>query len=80
MIELTLEDFILWAIGVPLVGIAVYTVFVGLSRRSHIRAAKNQVITCRVCGHIYQDRSREKSPPCPQCGRANDRGRSRRLG
>jgi len=75
MIELTLEDFILWAISVPLVGIGLYTLFVGLRRRSKIRAAKVNVLCCRVCGHLYQDRSREKFPVCPECGRPNERGR-----
>ena len=80
MIELTLEDFILWVISTPLVGIGFYTLFVGLYRRSQKRKARNNVICCRVCGYIYQDRSREQAPVCPECHRANDRGRSRRLG
>lgn len=80
MIELTLEDFILWAVCVPLVGVGIYTVMASLRHRSDGKRAKNDVIHCRVCGHLYQDRSREKSPVCPECHRANDRGRSRRLG
>ncbi len=80
MIELTLEEFILWVVCGPLVGIGLYCVFVGLSRRSRKKKAKNNVICCRVCGHLYQDWTREPAPRCPGCDRANDRGRSRRLG
>lgn len=80
MIELTLEEFILWVVCTPIVGIGLYTAFMGLRSSSRVRKAKNHVISCRGCGHLYQDRSRDKDPVCPNCGRANERGRSRRLG
>ena len=80
MIELTWEDFLMWAISIPLVAIGLYTVIVGLGNRAKVKKAKNSVICCRVCGHLYQDPSNEKFPICSECGRANDRGRSRRLG
>ena len=80
MIELTLEDFLMWVVGAPLVGVGLYTLLAGLRRKYKARKAKNNVISCRVCGHLYQDSSSEKCPACPDCGRINDRGRSRRLG
>lgn len=80
MIELTMEEFILWVIGVPLLSIGFYTLFAGIKRRSAIRARKAQIVRCRACGHVYQDRSRDRSPECPECSRSNDRGDSRRLG
>jgi hypothetical protein len=80
MIELTMEEFMLWVIGVPLLGIGLYSILAGLKRRATIRAAQLKIVCCRVCGNLYRDRSRERSPQCPGCGRANDRGKSRRLG
>jgi len=80
MIELTMEEFILWVIGVPILSIGLYSLFAGMKRRSVIRAAWLQIVRCRACGHIYKDRTRERSPECPECGRSNDRGDSRRLG
>lgn len=80
MIELTLEEFILWVIGVPLLGIGLYSFFAGMKRRSIIRGIQQYIVRCRACGYVYQDRSRERSPECPECGRGNDRGDSRRLG
>ncbi len=80
MIELTMEEFMLWVVGFPLVAIGLYSIITGLKRRSMIRASQWQIIRCRVCGNLYQDRSRDRSPQCPDCGRANDRGESRRLG
>ncbi|MBT8036023.1 MAG: hypothetical protein KJO21_00635 [Verrucomicrobiae bacterium] len=80
MIELTMEEFMLWVIGVPILVIGFYGIIAGLKRRAAIRTAQSQIVCCRVCGHLYRDRSRERSPQCPGCGRANHRGESRRLG
>jgi rubredoxin len=80
MIDLTIEDFILWVISVPMVMIGFYTVVGALRRRATLRVARRNIVHCRVCGFIYQDSSREQDPVCPECGRANERGRSRRLG
>jgi len=80
MIELTMEEFILWVIGVPILGVIFYSLIAGIRRSAKIRANRLQIVSCRVCGNLYKDRSRERSPDCPECGRANDRGESRRLG
>lgn len=80
MIELTLEEFLLWVVGVAMLIIGFYTLGAAIKRRSTIRARRLQIIRCRACGHVYQNRSRDRSPECPECGRANDRGDSRRLG
>ena len=80
MIELTLEELALWLLGVPLLGIGFAVFLAHLNRRSRIRLRKREIVTCRVCGHVYKDKSRERRPVCPECGRPNDRGLSRRLG
>ncbi len=80
MIELTIEELILWMISVPIVMVGLFTLIASLRRRAVLRAARHHIVTCRICGHLYMDRSRERDPSCPECGRANGRGRSRRLG
>ncbi len=80
MIELTFEEFLLWMVGAPMVLMGIYSLLVGANRRARNKKAKDSVIVCRVCGHLYQDCSKDKSPICPACNRGNDRGRSRRLG
>lgn len=80
MIELTLEEFLLWLVGAPLLGIGFCILVAKIKRRSKIRARKKQILHCSGCGHIYQNRSRERCPKCPECGRVNKRGNSRRLG
>ena len=80
MIDLTIEEFILWMISVPIVMVGIYTFVSGMKRRSALKVARRNIVTCRVCGHLYQERSRERDPACPECGRLNERGRSRRLG
>lgn len=80
MIDLTMEEFILWMVCVPMVMIGAYSFLASMKRRAIIRSARRQIVSCRVCGHLYIDRSREQDPLCPECGRANERGRSRKLG
>lgn len=80
MIDLTMEEFILWMISVPILIVGLHSLLSALKRRSSQNQARRNILTCRVCGHVYQDRSRTRDPECPECGRANERGRSRRLG
>ena len=80
MIELTMEEFVLWLIGVPLLGIGFFVLLASMKRRAKIRLRQRQVLRCGACGYIYQNRARERFPNCPECGRANERGVSRRLG
>jgi rRNA maturation endonuclease Nob1 len=80
MIDLTMEEFALWLVGVPLLGIGFAVFMAVLGRRTKIRARKREIVTCGVCGHIYKDTSKERLPECPECGRSNNRGNSRRLG
>jgi len=80
MIDLTIEEFILWLISVPIVMVGVGFVVASLKRRSAVLAAQRSIISCRVCGHMYRDVSKEVDVACPKCGRMNERGRSKRLG
>ncbi len=80
MIELTMEELILWAVGVPLLAIGFYCGWAGFRRRVMIRRRKAHILTCRVCGQLYRDCSYDREVKCPECGRMNERGASRRLG
>lgn len=80
MIDLTMEDFILWMISVPMVIVGLFTFLSILKRRSAVKAARRHIVSCRICGNLYVDRTKELSPSCPECGRANERGRSKKFG
>lgn len=80
MIELTIEEFVLWVVGVPLLSIGFYCAWTGFRRRAMIRRRKLRIFTCRVCGHLYEDRGYGREVRCPECGRVNERGGSGRLG
>lgn len=80
MIDMTMEDFLLWAAGAPLVGIAVVTVVGRMRKRARKRALRREIVECRICGHLYKDATRDRLPGCPECGSANERGAPRRLG
>ncbi len=80
MIDLTMEDFILWMIGAPLVIIGFVSVLAAMRYRSRKRRLKQQIIRCQICGFLYKDVSRERFCECPECLSANERGQPRRLG
>jgi len=80
MIDLALEEFILWIISVPMVVVGCMVFISGWRRRAVLKAARRHIVTCHVCGFIYQDRGRDRAPACPECGRANERGPTKRLG
>lgn len=80
MIELSIEDFILWVVGLPIVVIGLYFLLLGLQSRRNKRNSSRQLIRCRGCGVLFQDKTREKRPVCPDCGRKNDRGSSTKFG
>ncbi len=44
------------------------------------RKVRREVIQCSVCGNFYKDTTGERVVDCPECGRANRRGRDRSLG
>lgn len=80
MIELTIEDFILWVVGIPIVAIGLFYFFVSIRRRKKAHYAKQEIIRCRGCGFLFQNKTREKAPECPECGRKNDRGSCTKFG
>lgn len=75
-----MEDFLLWVIGIPLMAITLVKLIGGLRRRARKRGLRQEIVRCRICGHLYKDKTRERFPGCPECGSINERGKSRRLG
>jgi hypothetical protein len=80
MIELTLTELALAAVGLAMLSVVL---FGGLGRwrqaAGERRAARCRII-CRDCGHAWQDESRERIVECPECGVRNRKGRDQRLG
>jgi len=80
VIEVTLEELALTFLTFTLVFIAFSSLSTRLSealRRSRIARIR---LTCRVCGFIWEDRSKDSIVDCPQCECKAKRGRDRRLG
>ncbi len=78
--ELTLADFVLFALVGAGVMVVVFTV---ISRTFHARAETRSLkkrVVCRLCLYAFEDSSGHKIVHCPHCGAASERGRSRRLG
>ncbi|MBK1792833.1 hypothetical protein [Persicirhabdus sediminis] len=80
MINLTLEQFSLYAVILSCAVIFLGGTIRRLRHRQLRRSRRRKFIRCRICGLAYTDYSAARDPECPHCGRLNDRGRTRRLG
>ena len=80
MIDLTMEEFLLWVIGMPMVIIGVVAMGRSMKYRARRRHLRKEIVRCRVCGYLYKDKTRDKHSQCPVCASLNERGEARRLG
>jgi len=71
MIELNLVEFVVAVIGVSLAWIVGSAMHSRWSEAKALRQALKHRVACRLCGHVFEDRSREEFPQCPECGAAN---------
>lgn len=77
MVELTFQEL---AIGVVGASLLVICGAVWVSRWSNANARRRGTrfrMVCRLCRHVWEDRSREKFPVCPSCGAGNRRKQGR---
>lgn len=54
-----------------------------ISRRLRAQAETRSLarrVVCRLCLHAFENSGSGQIVDCPQCGAANERGRSRKLG
>ena len=78
--EMSLAEFVLLVVFGSCVLVALCTL---ASRTLHARAESRSLarrVICRLCLHAFEAHGRAKLIRCPQCGAANETGRSRRLG
>ncbi len=81
MIELSIEEFLLSAVSISLLILALLSLagyLFGGSNEGNFVSKK--VLRCSVCGTVYADNREERYPVCPNCNRPNRRGSSKRLG
>ncbi len=80
MIELTLTELAVWALGGSMV---VVTLFAWISRWSNRNAERRSLrrrLCCRLCLHVFEDPGHHRVCRCPQCGADTERGPNRSLG
>lgn len=72
MIQVTLSSLLLlgMAVGVALLGVF-WVVAVWLERRAESRA-RQDLVSCRICGHVYENPERRDVTACPRCGSLNE--------
>lgn len=80
MIELTLDQFFVGAMFLAFLGAGISVYAHRRRDRRRARAIQRRSIRCRICGRVYPHSGGLGAEECPACGRANFRGRDRRLG
>ena len=72
MIQVTLSSLLLlgMAVGVALLG-GLWMVAVWLERRAESQA-RQDLVACRICGHVYENTDRRNVTACPRCGSLNE--------
>jgi rRNA maturation endonuclease Nob1 len=73
MIELSLGEFAAGVAGVAMVWVLASAVLSRISEARALRRALEFRVTCRLCGHVFEDRSGDPFPRCPECGAKNIR-------
>lgn len=73
MIELTLEELAVAAIGASLAVVVAAVWVAGWADGNARRRSVRWRVVCRLCRHVFEDRSGERRVTCPQCGAENRR-------
>lgn len=72
MIQVTLTTLVLlgMAVGVFLLG-CIWLAAVWHERREE-RKIRQDLVGCRICGHVYENTDKRPVSACPQCGSLNE--------
>lgn len=80
MLEISFEDLAISVLAFSLLMLGFLMIGRNSTNRQIRRRCRREMFTCDVCGHLFKDYSREQIVDCPECGRANLRGRDKSLG
>lgn len=72
MIQVTLTTLVLlgMAVGVVLLG-CIWLSAVWHERRDENKT-RQDLVGCRICGHVYENAEKRRVSACPQCGSLNE--------
>ena len=80
MLEISFEDMAISVLAIALLFVGLLLLGRRSTNKQRERRAQREILSCDVCGHLYKDVGVERVVACPECGRANERGRDRGLG
>ncbi|MFV1993890.1 MAG: hypothetical protein ACC661_00525 [Verrucomicrobiales bacterium] len=79
MIQLSLTEIIVIYLFAILTVLMSVWVLGDMLRKRRQRKALQYKILCAICGTVYEDRSDNALPKCPECGSVNERTRIREI-
>ena len=72
MIQVTLTTLILLGMAAGVVLLGVIWFFAVLKERRRENRGRQDLVGCRICGHVYENAERRRVSACPQCGSLNE--------
>jgi len=80
MIEVKFEELALTIFTLAFLSVFFLQISYNSRQRKLRKRAKLQIVQCPVCGEVFEDKTQERMPECPGCGRKTLRGNDRSLG
>ena len=72
MINVTLTTLVLLGMAAGVVLLGVIWLIAVLRERRGENLARQDLVGCRICGHVYENAERRPVSACPHCGSLNE--------
>ncbi len=72
MIQVSLTTLLLLGMVVGLLLLGGFWLYAVLKQRRIEGRARQDLVSCRICGNIYENTVRSPMTACPQCGSLNE--------
>lgn len=72
MVHVSLTTLLMLGMIVGLVLLGIFWMYAVWKQRRLEGRARQDLISCRICGNIYENAARSPMTACPQCGSLNE--------
>jgi len=79
MIHVSLTTLLLLGMVVGIALLGVIWLMAVFSERRHEGRIREDLVHCRICGHIYENAKRKHVTACPRCGSQNEATRPKPI-
>ncbi len=72
MIEVSLTDLMLVSVTAAVTLLGIFWLVAVAKERRQENQARQDLVSCRICGNIYENQAKSKVTACPRCGSLNE--------